>query len=56
MKQAIDDSGGKIPVVISKKSREPVMVTVRLDDLIAFARLCLFSLNSDASLEETTGS
>jgi len=56
MRQAIDDSEGKIPVVISKKSREPALVTVRLEDLIPFARLCLLSLNSEQCLEETTGS
>lgn len=40
MKQAQGDSGGKIPVVLSKKSREPWLITLPLERLYEFhARL-----------------
>ncbi len=40
MKQAHDDSGGKIPVVLSKRSREPWLITLPLERLYEFhARL-----------------
>lgn len=40
MKQASDDCGGKIPVVLSKRAREPWLVTLPLEMLYEFcARL-----------------
>ena len=36
MKQAQDDSGGKIPVVLSKRSREPWLITLPLERLYEF--------------------
>ncbi len=40
MKQAEADSGGKVPVVLSKRSREPWLVTLPLERLYEFhARL-----------------
>ncbi len=40
MKQAQEDSGGKIPVVLSKRSREPWLITLPLERLYEFhARL-----------------
>lgn len=40
MKQAVEDSGGKVPVVLSKKSREPWLITLPLERLYEFvARL-----------------
>jgi|TARA_A100001518_G_C1210626_1_gene53203 hypothetical protein len=40
MKQAVDDSQSQdlIPVVVSRKSREESLVTIRLSDLEAFVR------------------
>lgn len=40
MRQAVADSGGKVPVVLSKKSREPWLITLPLERLYEFvARL-----------------
>lgn len=40
MRQALADSGGKVPVVLSKKSREPWLITLPLERLYEFvARL-----------------
>jgi hypothetical protein len=36
MKQAAEDCGGKIPVVLSKKSREPWLITLPLERLYEF--------------------
>lgn len=40
IRQAEDDSGGKVPVVLSKRSREPWLITLPLERLYEFhARL-----------------
>jgi hypothetical protein len=36
MQQAIDDAGDKLPVVMHRASRQPWMVSLRLDDLPLF--------------------
>ena len=36
MRQAMEDSAGKIPVVLSKKSREPWLITLPLERLYEF--------------------
>jgi hypothetical protein len=38
MRQAQEDGGGKIPVVMSKRSREPWLITLPLERLYEFSR------------------
>lgn len=54
MQQSMRDADSSIPIVIHKKNYKPVLVTCRLDDLVAFAVQVWMSLengNGDATGE-----
>ena len=52
MEQAINDAKpGEIPTVMHRKNHKPWLVTVRLDDLVLFAK-CLASLNPEFKGDE----
>ncbi len=55
MQQAIRDCGQKVPAVIHRRNNVESHVTVRLQDLVRFARQVTDSLNSEQSSEDATG-
>jgi hypothetical protein len=45
--QAVADAGTDVPVVMSRRNRQPWLVTVRLDDLPAFVTQVYLTMSSD---------